>query len=36
MIVKDLLDTVGGNTEIVIRGTTEKDKKGAGVWKGKS
>lgn len=33
MIVKDLLDTVGGNTEIVIRGTTEKDKY-VDLWRG--
>lgn len=33
MIVKDLLETVGGNTEIVIRGTTEKDKY-VDLWRG--
>lgn len=33
MIVKDLLETVGGNTNIVIRGTTEKGKY-VDVWRG--
>lgn len=33
MIVKDLLDTIGGNTNIVIRGTTEKDKY-VDLWRG--
>ena len=33
MIVKDLLDTIGGSTNIIIRGTTEKDKY-VDLWKG--
>ena len=33
MIVKDLLDTIGGNTNILICGTTEKDKY-VDLWKG--
>lgn len=33
MIVKDLLDTIGGNTKIVIRGTTEKEKY-VDLWRG--
>lgn len=33
MIVKDLLDTIGGSTNIVIRGTTEKDKY-VDLWRG--
>lgn len=33
MIVKDLLDTIGGNTNIVIRGTTEKDEY-VDLWRG--
>ena len=33
MIVKDLLDTIGGNTNILICGTTEKDKF-VDLWRG--
>ena len=33
MIVKDLLDTIGGNTNILICGTTENDKY-VDLWRG--
>lgn len=33
MIVRDLLNTIGGNTNIVIRGTTDRDK-WVDLWKG--
>ena len=33
MIVKDLLDTIGGNTNILIYGTTENDKY-VDLWRG--